>query len=114
MPASPPSPRSVVWTKLNRCDSNAGAGALLARSRQLRRGRSVSPDSARPAASLMVPFPGLTQMVSPWWRPWWPSWPLLAHDAGALPSIVSVAGPAILLCLELMLLPPLLPFPLAK
>ena len=41
--------------------------------------------------------------------------PLPAHDAGALPSIVSAASPAIhSRALSFMLLPPLLPFPLAE
>ena len=47
----------------------------------------MSPDSAVAAAAVIVPVPGLTQMVSPWW-------PLVAHDAGAVPSIVSAASAA--------------------
>jgi hypothetical protein len=49
--------------------------------------RSVSPDSASAAASVMAPGPGSTQMVSPWCSP-------SAHDTEALPSIVSAASPA--------------------
>jgi hypothetical protein len=125
--------------------AGAGAGVLLARSRRVRRGlddRAPLPHALdadrlvaevhrvdvhappqprrvpglRPLGGVADgPVPRLTQMVSPEWRPWWPSWPLPAHDAGALPSIVSAASPAMhSRALSFMLLPPLLAFVLAK
>ena len=53
MPASPPSPRSVLWTKLSRCDSNA-AMPYSSWSRPLVRATSI-PSIRRPRMPLAWP-----------------------------------------------------------